>query len=117
VRTAAGIPITVVTASVRGERKHAYAVRYRVADRTAGETITIEETDGTGATIPVATVRGSRGTIDWTPSAKLFRPVRVLLAVIKRGASLVSAEPLLGFNLKTHAVIKSKTKTPKPKHK
>jgi hypothetical protein len=42
--------------------------------------------------------------------------VRVLLAVIKRGASLVSADPLLGFNLKTHAVIKSKTKTPKPKH-
>jgi hypothetical protein len=37
--------------------------------------------------------------------------------VIKRHGSVVLAEPLLGVNLKTHAVIKSKTKTGKPKHK
>jgi hypothetical protein len=117
VQTAAGIPVAMVKATITRERRHAYVVRYRVADRAASDTITIEETDGTGAPIPVATVRRKRGTIDWMPSAKLFRPVRVLLAVIKRHGSVVLAEPLLGVNLKTHAVIKSKTKTGKPKHK
>ena len=117
VQTAAGIPDAVVRATVAGERKHAYVVRYHVADRAAGDTITIEETDGTGAPIPVATLRRNRGTVDWTPSAKLFRPVRVLLAVVKRHGSIVSAEPLLGVNLKKHAVITVETKTGKPKHK
>jgi hypothetical protein len=115
VQTAAGIPNAVVTAAVTRERKHAYVVRYHVADRAAGDTITIEETDGTGALIPVARLRGSRGTIRWTPSPQLFRPVRVLLAVIKRHGSVVSAEPLLGVNLKKHTVITGKTGTRKHK--
>jgi hypothetical protein len=125
VQTAAGIPTAVVTAALVREHKHAYVVRYHVANRAAGDTVTIEETDSTGAPIPVATLRRGRGTIDWTPSAKLFRPVRVLLAVIKRHGSVVLAEPLLGVNLKKHTVIKPKTgkpkhkrgKTGKPKHK
>ena len=115
VQTAAGIPHAVVRATVAGERKHAYVVRYHVADRAAGDKITIEETDGTRAPIPVATLRRNRGTIAWRPSAQLFRSRRVLLAVIKRHGAVVSAEPLLGVNLKKHTVIKGKTKTGKPK--
>ena len=115
VQTAAGISTAVVTATFAGEHKHAYVVHYRVANRASGDTIAIEETDGTGATIPVATARGRSGTIRWTPSAKLFRPVRVLLAAIKRHGSVVSAQPLLGVNLKKHKLITGKSKAGKPK--
>lgn len=121
VQTAAGMPTPVVTAAVTGERKHAYVVRYHVADCAASDTIMLEETDGTGAPIPIATLRRSHGTIDWKPSATLFRPVRALLAVIMRHGAVVSASPLLGVNLKTHEVIKpttkTKTRTGKRKHK
>ena len=115
VQTAAGISTAVVTATFAGEHKHAYVVHYRVANRASGDTIAIEETDGTGATIPVATAGGRSGTIRWTPSAKLFRPVRVLLAAIKRHGSVVSAQPLLGVNLKNHKLITGKSKAGKPK--
>ena len=62
-------------------------------------------------------MRRGHGTVRWTPSAQLFRPVRELLAVIKRHGSVASAEPLLKLNLKKHVVIKTKTGKPKPKTK
>ena len=116
VQTAAGISIPTVRAGIQSGKRHRFSVVYRVFGRPAGDKITLEETDGTGAFVTFATLRNNKGSLRWTPATRLPGAKRVLIAVIKHGSTEVSAQPLTAINLKMVAKQKPRAK-PKPKRK
>jgi hypothetical protein len=112
VQTAAGVPIATVRAGIKSaKRRHRYVIAYRVFGRGAGETVTLEEAAGTGTVVKIATLRGSRGTVTWTPSTRIGSFKRLLIAVVKRGNLQLSEQPVLAIDLKKVA------RPGKPKHK
>jgi hypothetical protein len=111
VQTAAGVPIATVRAGIKSAKgRHHYVIAYRVFGRGAGETVTLEEVAGTGTVVKIATLRGSRGNVTWTPSAAIPSFKRLLIAVVKRGSMQLSEQPVLAINLKQVAKPKLKRK-------
>ena len=46
-------------AGIQSGKRHRFSIVYRVFGRPAGDKITLEETDGTGAFVTFATLRGN----------------------------------------------------------
>lgn len=114
VQTAVGVTIPTVRGGIQSAKHGHYAILYRVFGRPAGDKITLEETDGAGKFVTFATLRRNKGLVAWRPSARLPGARRLLIAVIKRGSTTVSAQPLATLDLKAVAKHKPKAK-PKPK--
>lgn len=62
--------------------------------------MTLGETDGSGTTIPFARVSGTSGEVRYVPSSQLPSSRRVILALISRGATQVSARSVTALDLK-----------------
>ena len=115
VQTAAGTTIPTVKLAVQRGRSHRFTLRYGVFGRAHGDTVTLQEYDKTSAPIKVATLRGSRGTLSWTPSSRLPASKRGLIAVVTHNGLEVAAETVALVDLKQ--IAKKPLPKPKPKHK
>jgi hypothetical protein len=109
IKTAAGISIPTVKGGLVGTSGKAYKLAYRVYQPGAGDTITLEETDGS-TTAQIARLRGTNGTVTYRPSHRLPSPSRVILAVISRGAIEVSVQPVTAINLTQVGTTRTKKK-------
>ncbi len=100
IETAAGESIPTVAAGLVSVKGRVFAISYRVSGEAPGDVITLAETDGSGATIPFARLLGRNGIARYAPSPELPSSNRVILALVTRGATQVSAQPVTAINLK-----------------
>jgi hypothetical protein len=114
IQTAAGVSIPSVGAGFKSAKGRRFVIAYRIAGLARGERVTLAETDGSGLTVTFATLRGTRGSVSYVPSPKLPSSKRLILAIIKRGATQISAQPVTGIDLAKLAKKKAK---PKGKHR
>jgi hypothetical protein len=114
VKTSAGVPIPSVRAVIKSAAKGRFAIAYITSGIPRGDVVTLVETDGSGRTATIAKLRRTKGSVRWVPSLTLAGSKRVVLAVIKRGTTEVSVQPLDGLDL--GKVAKPKVKGKKQKH-
>ena len=110
IQTAAGESIPTVSAGVTGTSGHAFTIAYRVVGASPGDTITLSETDGSGAIIPFAKLHGTHGTVRYLPASGIPTATRVILATVTRDGTEVSAQPVTAINLGQVSNAKAKRK-------
>jgi hypothetical protein len=99
VETAAGVSIPTIVGGLTNATHGHFVISYRISGEPRGDLVRLEESDGSSAPVTFATLHAGHGTVPYTPSPYLPSARRVILALVTRGSTDVSAEPITALNL------------------